>query len=194
MQNLFDRISRKLKVVLFGHYRPDFDSAWLEQNGHAMYCEVVVDHDRGYPLEFSREQLDELENRVLRNRAVYLKLTGKLLIKAMVLLARSFVMTPLLIFALFWLVSDNAADYQGLAQRIADPASAGILFQKAFQWCLSLNMSVAIYLWVVRGFHHDWKDSIFKLELIRNMLTQYGFDRQSWDTVSLRFSSKPKTD
>ena len=194
MQNLFDRISRKLKVVLFGHYRPDFDSALLEQNGHAMYCEVVVDHDRGHPLEFSREQLDELENRVLRNRAVYLKLTGKLLIKAMVLLARSFVMTPLLIFALFWLVSDNAADYQGLAQRIADPASAGILFQKAFQWCLSLNMSVAVYLWVVRGFHHDWKDSIFKLELIRNMLTQYGFDRQSWDTVSLRFSSKPKTD
>ena len=194
MQNLFDRISRKRKVVLFGHYRPDFDSAWLEQNGHAMYCEVVVDHDRGHPLEFSREQLDELENRVLRNRAVYLKLTGKLLIKAMVLLARSFVMTPLLIFALFWLVSDNAADYQGLAQRIADPASAGILFQKAFQWCLSLNMSVAVYLWVVRGFHHDWKDSIFKLELIRNMLTQYGFDRQSWDTVSLRFSSKPKTD
>lgn len=55
-------------------------------------------------------------------------------------------------------------------------------------------MSVAVYLWVVRGFHHDWKDSIFKLELIRNMLTQYGFDRQSWDTVSLRFSSKPKTD
>ena len=194
MQNLFDRISRKLKAVLFGHYRPDFGSAWLEQSGHAMYCEVVVDHDRGHPLEFSREQLDELENRVLRNRAVYLKLTGKLLINAMVLLARSFVMTPLLIFALFWLVSDNAADYQGLAQRIADPASAGILFQKAFQWCLSLNMSVAVYLWVVRGFHHDWKDSIFKLELIRNMLTQYGFDRQSWDTVSLRFSSKPKTD
>ncbi|AZR59743.1 hypothetical protein [Eikenella corrodens] len=194
MQNLFDRISRKLKVVLFGHYRPDFDSAWLEQNGHAMYCEVVVDHDRGHPLEFSGEQLDELENRVLRNRAVYLKLTGKLLIKAMVLLARSFVMTPLLIFALFWLVSDNAADYQGLAQRIADPASAGILFQKAFQWCLSLNLSVAVYLWVVRGFHHDWKDSIFERELIRNMLTQYEFDRQSWDTVSLRFSSKPKTD
>ena len=194
MQNLFDRISRKLKAVRFGHSRPDFDSAWLEQSGHAMYCEVVVDHDRGHPLEFSREQLDELENRVLRNRAVYLKLTGKLLINAMVLLARSFVMTPLLIFALFWLVSDNAADYQGLAQRIADPASAGILFQKAFQWCLSLNMSVAVYLWVVRGFHHDWKDSIFKLELIRNMLTQYGFDRQSWDTVSLRFSSKPKTD
>ena len=194
MQKLFDRIFRKLKAVLFGHYRPDFNSAWLEQNGHAMYCEVVVDHDRGHLLEFSGEQLDELENRVLRNRAVYLKLTGKLLIKAMVLLARSFVMTPLLIFALFWLVSDNAADYQGLAQRIADPASAGILFQKAFQWCLSLNMSVAVYLWVVRGFHHDWKDSIFKLELIRNMLTQYGFDRQSWDTVSLCFSSKPKTD
>ena len=105
-----------------------------------------------------------------------------------------FDMTPLLIFALFWLVSDNAADYQGLAQRIADPESAGILFQKALQWCLSLNMSVAVYLWVVRGFHHDWKDSIFKLELIRNMLTQYGFDRQSWDMVSLRFSSKPKTD
>ena len=53
MQKLFDRISRKLKAVLFGHYRPDFNSAWLEQNGHAMYCEVVVDHDRGHPLEFS---------------------------------------------------------------------------------------------------------------------------------------------
>lgn len=136
----------------------------------------MVDHDRGHLLEFSGE------------------LTGKLLIKVMVLLARSFVMTPLLIFALFWLVSDNAADYQGLAQRIADPESAGILFQKAFQWCLSLNLLVAVYLWVVRGFHYDWKDSIFKLELIRNMLTQYGFDRQSWDTVSLCFSSKPKTD
>lgn len=52
MQKLFDRISRKLKAVLFGHYRPDFNSAWLEQNGHAMYCEVVVDRDRGHLLNF----------------------------------------------------------------------------------------------------------------------------------------------
>lgn len=43
MQKLFDRIFRKLKAVLFGHYRPDFNSAWLEQNGHAIkqpLCQV----------------------------------------------------------------------------------------------------------------------------------------------------------